>query len=106
MNLSVVFDIYFGGFDIYKDKNLKELYCRLLNIVLRIIYDVWFYCFCEKFSGCKQNRWGEKKYCPICGTQIEFSNIEERTDYAQLDFEELTKISNQFFSISGRMLGS
>ena len=69
----------------------------LLNIVLQIIYDGWFYCFCEKYAGCIQSKWGEKKHCPVSKLQIDFSNIEERADCPQIDFDELTKISDELF---------
>lgn len=106
MNFSVVFGIHLGGSEIYKGKNWKELHYGLLNIVLQIIYDGWFYCFCEKYAGCIQSKWGEKKHCPVSKLQIDFSNIEERADCPQIDFDELTKISDELFSVSGRMLWS
>ena len=46
--------------NLYQYKTTEELYNKPLNIILLITHNVWFYCFSEKYQGCKldyNQRW-------------------------------------------------
>ena len=72
----------------------KELHFMILNMVLKVIHQSWYYCFCDKYSGCT-NISGEKEYCAICRIAVDFNDIEQICDFAQFKFHELLKIRDQ-----------
>ena len=72
----------------------KDLHFEILNLVLKVIHNSWYYCFCNKYSGC-ENCFGIKEYCAICRIAIDFNDIEEICDFAQFKFDELLKIQEQ-----------
>ena len=55
--------------------NCKDLHFEILNFVLKVIHNSWYYCFCNKYSGCK-DRFGTKEYCAICRIAVDFNDIE------------------------------
>ena len=69
----------------------KDLHFEILNLVLKVIHYSWYYCFCNKYSGC-EGRFGKKDYCAICRIAVDFNDIEEICDFAQFKFDELLKI--------------
>ena len=72
----------------------KELHFMILNMVLKVIHQSWYYCFCNKYSGCT-NISGAKEYCAICKIAVDFNDIERICDFAQFKFHELLKIRDQ-----------
>ena len=68
----------------------KELHFMILNMVLKVIHQSWYYCFCDKYSGCT-NISGAKEYCAICRIAVDFNDIERIFDFAQFKFHELLK---------------
>ena len=72
----------------------KYLHFEILNLVLKVIHNSWYYCFCNKYSGC-ENCFGIKEYCAICRIAIDFNDIEEICDFAQFKFDKLLKIQEQ-----------
>ena len=72
----------------------KELHFMILNMVLKVIHQSWYYCFCDKYSGCT-NISGAKEYCAICRIAVDFNDIEQICDFAQFKFHELLKIRDQ-----------
>ena len=69
----------------------KDLDFGILNLVLKVIDYNWYYCFCNKYSGC-ENHFGIREYCAICRIAIDFNDIEQICDFAQFKFDELLKI--------------
>ena len=53
----------------------KDIHFEILNLVLKVIHNSWYYCFCNKYSGCK-DRFGTKEYCAICRIAVDFNDIE------------------------------
>ena len=47
------------GMHYYLKRSAKELHFGLLNLLLKVVYDRWHYCVCEKYVGCQKNmgRW-------------------------------------------------
>ena len=76
----------------------KELHFMILNMVLKVIHQSWYYCFCNKYSGCT-NISGTKEYCAICRIAVDFNDIERICDFAQFKFYELLKIQDQLRSL-------
>ena len=72
----------------------KELHFMILNMVLKVIHQSWYYCFCDKYSGCT-NISGAKEYCAICRIAVDFNDIKRIYDFAQFKFHELLKIGDQ-----------
>ena len=72
----------------------KDLHFEILNLVLKVIHNSWYYCFCNKYSGCK-DRFGTKEYCAICRIAVDFNDIERICDFAQFKFDEILKIQDQ-----------
>ena len=72
----------------------KELHFVILNMVLKVIHQSWYYCFCDKYSGCT-NISGAKEYCAICRIAVDFNDIKRIYDFAQFKFHELLKIGDQ-----------
>ena len=71
----------------------KDLHFEILNLVLKVIHNSWYYCFCNKYSGC-EDRFGYL-YCAICRIAVDFNDIERICDFAQFKFDELLKIRDQ-----------
>ena len=72
----------------------KDLHFEILDLDLKVIHMSWYYCFCDKHSGC-ENRFGIKECCTICGIALNFNDIERICDFAQFKFDELFKIREQ-----------
>ena len=75
--------------NLYQYKTTEELYNKPLNIILLITHNVWFYCFSEKYQGCKldyNQRW---RLCPLRRIPTYLSNYEEELDCAQFDVHVL-----------------
>ena len=53
----------------------KDIHFEILNLVLKVIHNSWYYCFCNKYSGCK-DCFGTKEYCAICRIAVDFNDIE------------------------------
>ena len=66
----------------------------ILNMVLKVIHQSWYYCVCSKYSGCT-NVSGLKEYCAICKIAVDFNDNEQICDFAQFKFHELLKIQDQ-----------
>ena len=71
----------------------KDLHFEILNLVLKVIHNSWYYCFCNKYSGC-EDRFGYL-YCAICRIAVDFNDIERTCDFAQFKFDEILKIQDQ-----------
>ena len=72
----------------------KDLHFEILNLFLKVIHMSWYYCFCDKYSGC-ENRFGIKECCAICRIALDFNDFERICDFAQFKFDELLKIRDQ-----------
>ena len=72
----------------------KDLHFEILNLVLKVIHNSWYYCFCNKYSGC-EDRFATKEYCAICRIAVDFNDIECICDFAQFKFDEILKIQDQ-----------
>ena len=72
----------------------KELHFIILNMVLKVIHQNWYYCFCDKYSGCA-NISGVKEYCAICRITAGFNDIERICEFAEFKFHELLEIRDQ-----------
>ena len=72
----------------------KNLRFKILNLVLKVIHNSSFYCFCNKYSGW-EDPFGKKEYCAICRIAVYFNDIEQICDFAQIKFDKLLKIRNQ-----------
>ena len=72
----------------------KDLHFEILNLVLKVVHNSWYYCFCNKYFGCKDT-FGTKEYCAICRIAVDFNDIERICDLAQFKFDELLKIRDQ-----------
>ena len=75
----------------------KDLHFEILNLVLKVIHMSWYYCFCDKHSGC-ENRFAIKECCAICRIALDFSGIEQICYFSQFIFDELLKIREQLRS--------
>ena len=71
----------------------KDLHFEILNLVLKVIHNSWYYCFCNKYSGC-EDCFGYL-YCAICRIAVDFNDIERICDFAQFKFDEILKIQDQ-----------
>ena len=72
----------------------KDLHFEILNLVLKVVHNSWYYCFCNRYFGCKDT-FGTKEYCAICRIAVDFNDIERICDLAQFKFDELLKIRDQ-----------
>ena len=72
----------------------KDLHFEILNLVLKVIHNNWYYCFCNKYYGC-EDCFGTKAYCAICRIAVDFNDIERICDFAQFKFDEILKIQDQ-----------
>ena len=61
-------------------ENVEELHYKFLNIILLITHNRLFYCFCDKYYGCKLNYNQGQRVCPLCRIQTYLSNFEEELD--------------------------
>ena len=72
----------------------KDLHFEILNLVLKVIHNSWYYCFCNKYSGC-EDRFGTKEYWAICRVAVDFNDIERTCDFAQFKFDEPLKVGDR-----------
>lgn len=70
---------------LYHYENMEELHYILLNIMLLIIHNGWFYCFCNKYQGCELNYNCGQRLCPFCRIPDYLTNFEEELDCAQFN---------------------
>ena len=61
MNLGMVL-----GAKYFLKRSTKELHFGLLNFYRQIIFDGDHYCACYKYDGCREDKFSERCYCPIC----------------------------------------
>ena len=84
------------GMHHFKSKKVEELYHGLLNLILKIIYNGDYYCFCDEYHGCEK-KYGQRNFCPLCRIAYDFNDIETMCDFAQCNWDKLTEICEELF---------
>ena len=84
----------------YKCKSLlvyssKILYFKILNILLQIQYNGYYYCFCDIFYGCKGDYPQRTLLCFLC--QINFDYDTDDTEELKYDSVKLIRYALNFF---------
>ena len=78
---------------LYHYKDMADLHYKLLNIISLICYNSDYYCFCNKYQGCKKDDHLGRDLCSLCRIKICFQhdlgNFEEYLDRNQFNLLKL-----------------
>lgn len=83
--------------NLYHYENIKELQYKLLNIMLLILHNGWFCCFCNKFQGYELNYNHGQGLCLLCWIPDYLTNFEEELDRAQFGLFKLKVFGLKLF---------
>ena len=75
-------------------ENVQELHYKFLNVMLLIIHNESFYCFCDKCHVCQLSYNQEQRHCPLCWILTYFCNFEKELNRSQFDVHLLFLVSN------------
>lgn len=68
---------------------MADLHYKLLNILTLICYNSDYYCFCNKYQGCKKDYHLGRDLCALCSAKINFDDFEEYFDKNQFNLSKL-----------------
>ena len=84
---------------LYQYGTVEDLHYKLLNIMLLITHNSWFYCFCWKYEGCELSHNRGRALCPLCIISIYLSEYEEELDRNQFNLFALKQFDFELFPL-------
>ena len=83
---------------LYQYNTIEELH-KLLNIMLLLTHNGWFYCLCDKYHCCELSCNQVWQLCPLCRIPTYLSGYEEQLDRNQFNLLKSKQFGSKLFPL-------